>query len=140
MRNCNTVKLLIFAAIVAIMTISCHNDPLRPTDTTRPARVSDLSLDSVLSGMVYFSWTASGDDGVDGKARYYDLRSAGDSSTILNWGGAIQVQGEPLPSVNGTHEQAAIVHTFTLPRYFALKVSDEATNTSPISNIVQLTQ
>lgn len=140
MGNRKTMKLLILVASFAVVFISCHNDPLRPTDTTRPARVTDLSLDSVLAGKVYFSWTATGDDGSFGKALYYDMRSAADSSTVLNWGEAIQVQGEPTPSVSGMIDHAAIVHNFTVPRFFALKVSDEATNTSPISNIVSLSQ
>lgn len=134
------MKLISVALFILAITLSCHNDPLRPTDTTRPARVTDLKIDGVVAGKINFSWTATGDDGTVGQALYYDLRSAADSSTLLNWGGAIQVQGEPTPSLSGTREQAAISHTFTLPRYFALKVCDEATNTSPISNIVQLTQ
>ncbi len=58
----------------------------------------------------------------------------------MNWGGAIQIQGEPVPAIYGSHEIAAIPNSFSFPRYFAVKVSDESTNTSPISNIVSLLQ
>ncbi len=124
----------------ATLLLSCNGGTLETTDTTRPAKVTDLAIDGVVAGMIHFSWTATGDDGVYGKATYYDLRSAPDSSTLQNWGGAIQIQGEPVPSIHGTHETAVIPNTFTLPRYFAIKVSDESANTSSISNIVSLAQ
>jgi hypothetical protein len=124
--------------LAAALTLSCNNKSTGPTDTSRPAAVTDLAINSASGGVVQFSWTAPGDDGHNGTATYYDLRSAADSSTIRNWGGALQLQGEPTPSVNGTRETATIPNTFVRPRFFAIKVSDEAANTSAISNIVCL--
>lgn len=123
---------------IAAFVLSCNTGSVQPIDTTRPAKVSDLNLDGIQAGELVFSWTASGDDGQEGIASYYDLRSAADSNTLVGWGGATQIQGEPAPSVSGTRETATIPNTFAMPRYFALKVSDESTNTSPISNIVCL--
>ncbi len=132
------MKRNIVIMLCAALILTCSDGTLEPTDTTRPAKVTDLAIDGVVAGMIHFSWTATGDDGVSGRATYYDLRSAPDSSTLQNWGGAIQLQGEPVPSIHGTHETAMIPNTFTQPRYFAIKVSDESANTSSISNIVSL--
>lgn len=122
--------------LLTFLSTSCHDDTTGPTDTTRPAAVSDLEIVSTTGGVIRFEWTASGDDGKNGTASFYDLRSAADSSTLRNWGGARQQQGEPVPSIYGTHESMNLPDTFSVTTFFAVKVSDEAANTSAISNIV----
>ena len=126
-------SLIIF---LIILSLSCDDDTTGPTDTTRLAAVSDLQIASTTGGVIRFEWTASGDDGKNGTASYYDLRSAADSSTLRNWGGARQQQGEPVPSIYGTDESMNLPDTFSVTTFFAIKVSDEAANTSSISNIV----
>ena len=126
-------SLIIF---LIILSLSCDDDTTGPTDTTRPVAVSDLEIASTTGGVIRFEWTASGDDGKNGTASYYDLRSAADSSTLRNWGGARQQQGEPVPSIYGTHESMNLPDTFSVTTFFAIKASDEAANTSAISNIV----
>lgn len=127
----------VLSTLAIVLTIAaCNNHTNGPTDTTRPAPVSDLRITNVTDGKITLAWTATGDDHDEGKASYYDLRSAPDSSTLRNWGGARQQQGEPVPSVYGEEEQMMLPDTFSVTTYFALKVSDEATNTSSISNIV----
>lgn len=122
--------------MLALHLAACEDEPTVPTDTTRPAAINDLNIDEATGGAIRFSWTATGDDGKAGTATYYDLRSAPDSSTLMNWGGARQQQGEPTPKLVGTHEMMNLPDTFSVTTYFAVKVSDEATNTSAISNIV----
>lgn len=128
-----TFSLLVF---LTLLSLGCDDDTTGPTDTTRPVAVSDLEIASTTGGVIRFEWTASGDDGKNGTASYYDLRSAADSSTLRNWGGARQQQGEPVPSIQGTNESMNLPDTFSVTTFFAIKVSDEAANTSAISNIV----
>ncbi len=131
-----------FLLLVLLSSIvnSCDNKSTGPTDTTRPSAITNLAIDGISGGKILFSWTASGDDGKSGTASYYDLRSASDSNTLMNWGGAQQVQGEPVPAVYSTPESVLVSDTYARPRFFALKVSDESANTSPLSNIVCLCQ
>jgi hypothetical protein len=115
---------------------SCESER-EVVDTTRPAAVTDLSLDSVKTSALYFSWTATGDDGIEGKARFYDLRYSLDSATMQMWGGATPLPGEPVPSDPGTHEDMMLNLTLANSKYyFGLKVSDESNNTSRLSNVV----
>lgn len=127
------ILVLLFLAFTAI---GCDSESTRPSDTTRPAAVTNLAIEGVSGGVIAFSWIATGDDGKSGTASFYDLRSAADSSTLKNWGGALQQLGEPVPSSVGARETMELPDTFSVTTYFAVKVSDEAENTSPLSNIV----
>lgn len=140
LNSCLAGNCRLFLLMISVVSLSCNNHTSGPVDTTRPAPVTDLEIEGIVGGSVHFIWTATGDDRDEGTASFYDLRSAADSSTLINWGGAQQELGEPVPSVKGTLESALITDNFTRPRYFALKVSDESENTSRISNIVCLCQ
>ena len=125
-----------FIISLTIAVTSCSSERVI-SDTTRPAAVTDLSIDSVQGSAIYFSWTATGDDGDQGQASFYDLRFAFDPATLQSWGGARQVQGEPVPGPKGTHEQMLLtISDSDSTYYFGVKVSDESRNTSPLSNIV----
>ncbi len=115
---------------------SCESEP-EVIDTTRPTAVTDFSLDSTRGNALFFSWTATGDDGNLGRASYYDVRYAYDSTTLQLWGDATDIQGEPHPSDPGTHEQVMLnLMPDDSTYYFGIKVSDDSRNTSRLSNIV----
>ena len=87
---------------------------------------------------VQLSWTASGDDGVQGTASQYDLRYrtdgpiTGDSTFYL--GVIIPTQA---PKAAGVLEEYII----ELPAgvyYFAIKAADEVPNWSELSNVVMV--
>ncbi len=106
------------------------------TDTTPPAAVSDLRVLDVGMDRLTLTLTASGDDARNGQGARYDLRYSPDPITALNFGRAVQVQGEPAPGVAGAVDSLIIRGLVPGRRYFfAVKVGDEAGNRSPISNI-----
>lgn len=99
-----------------------------------------LSVREVTSESVTLSWTAVGDDGLDGTASVYDIRYATFEITDSNWDSALQTNDEPTPQLAGA------VETYTVNNlgsgttyYFAIKVVDEADNWSGQSNVVTRT-
>jgi subtilisin family serine protease len=110
-----------------------------PDDSIAPDPVTDLSLTGEPSqNSVTLSWTASGDDGMDGVAYLYDFRYHASPVTEETWSSATAVFGEPLPQMSGTTEFLTVEglragNTF----YFALRVVDEMGNASELSNVVE---
>ena len=95
-------------------------------------------ISSANAASVTLNWTATGDDGLSGVATVYDIRYSLSPITDANWASATKVTGLPAPRVSGSAE------TFTVTGlvdntvyYFALKVGDEATNWSALSNVIQ---
>lgn len=90
---------------------------------------------------VDFSWTATGDDGTVGTAYVYDLRWSTDADSLVNhWVECADIEVPFVPSVSGTPEAFSCTLSFVEGRayYFAIKVSDEAFNTSGISNLKEV--
>jgi len=111
-----------------------------------PAAVSDL-IASVSQELVdtcptpwciNLNWTAPGDDGNSGTAASYDIRYSTSLITEGNWlETSIGVPSSWLtPAAPGSREGATITGlTEGTTYYFALKVLDEAGNTSAVSNV-----
>ncbi len=110
-------------------------------DTAPPAAVTNLSVTSATSTSVALSWTASGDDGIVGTAASYDLRYR-TSGPIdeMNFTTSTPVAGEPSPHAAGIVE-AFTVHNLAANTayWFGLRITDDAGNTSGLSNIVSTT-
>ena len=90
---------------------------------------------------VILNWTAVGDDGNTGTCSFYDVRYSTDSLTLVEWLGAVQVDGEPLPQISGTPEQFSFIIIGVESEtkyYFAVKAGDEVPNWSGISSIPSL--
>jgi len=119
-------------------------------DTEPPAPVADLRLAPAADGKMLLTWTAPGDDGKEGRARRYDIRTSTQRLGPISWGGyadsvdpiaaihwaeADRIVPVPKPRAAGRLERLLIG---PLPRrrvYIALKTQDEA-NVSPLSNVV----
>lgn len=105
-------------------------------DTIPPSAVTNLATNNPTQDSITLTWTAPGDDGVNGIASQYDIRYLDSSQiTASNWASAIQVSGEPQPKTAGSAESFTI--TGLKPNtlyYFALKAADEVPNWSEISN------
>jgi len=55
-----------------------------------------------MAAQVELTWTAPGDDGNVGTCAEYDIRYSQDSTVLVAWINATQVQGEPTPKVAGS--------------------------------------
>jgi len=104
-------------------------------DVTPPSMLA-VSIASMTDTTATLSWTAVGDDSTTGTATSYDVRYSTSAITASNWSSATQATGEPAPAAAGTGQ------TFTVRNlsrqstyYFAARVSDDAGNISPLSNV-----
>jgi len=109
-------------------------------DGTAPAAIT-LAAGMVTGSSVGLVWNAPGDDDNTGTATAYDIRystsliNAGNFDVATSW-----TTNVPAPAVAGT-PQSVVVDTLTegTPYWFAIKATDEAGNTSPLSNVLQIT-
>ncbi|MGH7491319.1 MAG: Ig-like domain-containing protein, partial [bacterium] len=107
------------------------------TDSEAPAAITDLSITAVTASSVELTWTATGDDGATGLASAYDLRYSTAPINDGNFSSATPIVGLGNPSFAGTVETfiAGGLQSGT-HYYFAMRASDEAENTSELSNVV----
>jgi hypothetical protein len=104
-------------------------------DTTPPAAVADLSVVSTTQATATLTWTAVGDDGMDGTASHYDIRRHSTPITAENWTQATQISGAPTPGPSGSVQSMVVDGLQPETTYhFAMKVADEAPNWSELSN------
>ncbi len=112
-----------------------------PADETPPDAISDLSAGSPTGSSITLNWTAVGDDGSTGRASVYDIRySTSPIADDTDFSNATQVSGAPTPALAGTPETFVVNGLSpTTTYYFRIKVSDEAGNTSALSNSANAT-
>ncbi len=117
--------------------ISAISNVLQVTpDGTAPAAIV-LSASALGATSVKLDWTAPGDDDSTGTAASYDVRystsliDAGNFDVATQW-----TTNVPTPAIAGT-AQSVTLDTLTADTtyYFAIKATDEASNTSSISNV-----
>ncbi|MBN1327082.1 MAG: hypothetical protein JW996_03945, partial [Candidatus Cloacimonetes bacterium] len=106
-------------------------------DTIAPAPITDLEAEATEMEII-LSWTAPGDDGIEGEAEYYELRRSTDAITNENWADTEILPDPPVPAPAGE------LQTFTDPDldpgivyYYGIKAIDNAGNISEISNIAE---
>jgi len=110
------------------------------SDTTPPAKITNLRTSKVTGTSVKLSWTAPGDDGTQGIAYQYDIRYSTSLTSEASWNSATQVGGEPTPGASGTSQSFTVVGLSpSTSYYFAIKTLDEVPNWSELSNIVSAT-
>lgn len=112
-------------------------------DSTPPDPIDDLTATANADGSITLDWTATGDDGGSGTAYLTDVRyrsvSELDDSTWTDYD-TLAAIGEPTPLSAGGSQ------SFTLEGlrpgttvWIAAKVTDEAGNTSTLSNVASAT-
>jgi hypothetical protein len=111
---------------------------LAPADVVAPAPVSNLAFSSVglINGTL--SWTATGDDGLVGMARTYDIRYSTTPITgEAEWALATRATSEPRPLAAGAQQTFRIGSlTEGTTYYVAMKAVDSTGNESALSNVV----
>ncbi len=107
-------------------------------DSVPPAAVTDLTIDSTTSHTITLSWSAPGDDGMDGRAAIYDARfSILPIVSEIDWTYSAQLIGEPLPGIPGDRQSMTV--TGLIPNqafYFSIRTGDEIINWSGLSGQV----
>ncbi len=108
-------------------------------DTVRPALLA-VTTSASTDSSVTLQWTATGDDSLTGTATAYDVRWSTTPITAANWAGATQATGEPVPGAPGTSQNYTVRGlSRQVTYYFAVRIADEAGNTSALSNVVSVT-
>lgn len=106
------------------------------SDSIPPAMIADLTVDSTSSSTISLSWTAPGDDGMDGRAAVYDVRfSVLPITSEVDWQFSARLIGEPAPSAPGTRQSLTV--TGLLPDrqfHFSIRAGDEIINWSPLGD------
>jgi hypothetical protein len=107
-------------------------------DAIAPGKIADLKAVSSTLTSVDLSWTASGDNGYAGTASAYDIRMSSTPIRDSNWALATQLNGEPVPAIAGTFESLSVPGLLCGRfYYFAIKMTDDFGNVSPLSNVVR---
>ncbi len=128
--------------------VSAISNPLLVTiplpDEVAPAAVDDLSGTAYLTGLVSFSWSATGDDDLDGLADHYQFRflAGGAITTETDWENGFPIPEQTLPVPLAAGEE----QIFSFPGFaqgaaygFCVRVVDESENVSALSNPLLLT-
>ena len=105
-----------------------------------PAAVTDLAASGATTSSVDLDWTSTGDDGLVGQATSYEVRYSTSPLTGENFGSAtLVVSGVPSPAPSGQAESMTVGSlSASTMYYFGMKVHDDASGVSLLSNVVML--
>ena len=105
-------------------------------DTTAPGAVTDLFVSAMTDSSATLTWTAPGDDGMEGRASGYGIRYMDQMLTEETWSAADSVETPPVPEAAGTEQSCEVVGLMEgAVYYFALKSVDDGGNWSALSNV-----
>lgn len=106
------------------------------SDSLPPATIEDLAIDSTSAFSITLSWTAPGDDGMEGRAAIYDARfSVLPIENEADWRRSARLIGEPFPEVAGELQKMTI--TGLIPDrefFFSIRAGDEIINWSELGS------
>lgn len=125
-----------------LLALGCGDDETTkpaPGDTTPPAAITNLAVNSPPGLRVTLVWNAPGDDGATGQASVYDIRYCARPLTEASWDSATVVTAIPDPGVAGEQQSVNIRNLPFGVWHFAMKTADEVPNWSPLSNDVSAT-
>ncbi|MFH1219249.1 MAG: choice-of-anchor D domain-containing protein [Candidatus Eisenbacteria bacterium] len=109
---------------------------LAEPDSIAPSAVTDLAAGNPGSNLMGLTWTATGDDSLEGTASYCDVRYSTSPIDEANFQSATAAPDPPDPGPSGTGESMTVRRLdFETDYYFALRVLDEYGNASAISNV-----
>ena len=142
MKELRNLGLAVLIAGLLFAGLACNNEEspvviIPEGDTTPPAAVGNFTANpGSQTGEIQLSWVAPGDDGMDGRADAYVLKSSLSPIDENNFDNATTHAQSWAPAPAGTVE----IHTLTglapgTLYYFAVKALDEASNASPLSAV-----
>ncbi len=109
-------------------------------DITSPAAISDLNVADVAPNSMLLTWTAVGDNEMQGTASSYIIKISGENITEENWNEIPEYENTLIPLPAGSQENIILSGLQELTTYYAaIKVLDEVENISPISNVISET-
>ncbi len=115
------------------------SDEETTTDEVAPGRIKNLSTLNITGGSVRLRWSASGDDEQTGTATAYDLRYSTSAINAENFSNATAVTIGAPQSAGANEFETITGLDCNTTYYFAIRVSDEAGNSSPVSNVATAT-
>lgn len=107
------------------------------SDLTPPAATYVTANQGGVEGVIDISWSATGDDGHNGLASYYEIKYSPDYINESNWDNlTTTLKNPPFPGQSGTTHNAAISNLIPGVTYhIGIKVYDYSNNSSELSNI-----
>ncbi len=106
-------------------------------DTTAPAQITTLQVETIEMESISLRWTAVGDDGTTGTADAYIVRYSTSEITPQNWAQATTFDNDLDPQMAGVSEMLMVTGlTSSTTYYFAVKAIDNSENQSTLSNVV----
>jgi formylglycine-generating enzyme required for sulfatase activity len=128
--------LTLVLAATTVLFAACGDDDegVGPSsDLEPPTAIADLAVTMADSASLTLTWTATGDDQLEGPASVYDIRYTTDPR--LGWNLMTPVDGEPTPSAPGATDAFTVQGLSpNVPYTFRMKVGDEVPNWSDQSN------
>ena len=110
-----------------------------------PDAVTDLAAtdvhpneDGISLASLTLTWTASGDDGKEGRAIKYDIRYSNAPITDDNYYRCPLLPDIPIPKASDSKESLKLNWLKQGTYYFAMRVIDDCYNYSDISNVLQV--
>jgi len=102
-------------------------------DTVPPGAVTSVKVQGLKFNAVV-TWTASGNDGKEGRASGYRVRYAEEAITEVGWETAHEVAQSLAPAPPGTNEELAVAGlSGNRNLWFAVRAVDERGNMGPVS-------
>ncbi|MBN2290735.1 MAG: hypothetical protein JXQ83_15480, partial [Candidatus Glassbacteria bacterium] len=110
-------------------------------DVVPPAQITDLALVEISDyKTASISWSAPGDDGLEGTAFSYDVRYSREEITEATFSAGKKPTGIPSPGEVGATETMTLSGLAPGTMYYvAVKTSDEQSNLSKLSNVLTFT-
>lgn len=110
-------------------------------DTIAPGPIDDLcGGPGSTDGTIWLEWTAPGDDGEEGRAASYVVRTSTYPIVTENdWREAEGKVGEPVPAPAGTRERMTIRNLVSAGFvYVTMRAADDFFNLSPLGNCIKV--
>lgn len=130
------MKTTVVSAVCALLLLAgCGDDsPTDTGDTTPPRAVDDLTAQANGPATVDLSWTSPGDNGNEGRASGFEVRGSRATFDVSDWE-TLQLLDAGRPREPGRRDSATVRGLELGTWYFGVRVVDEASNWSPLSNL-----